>query len=75
MTDDPDTDAARLSEISRELPPLDLDATTAERIALKARANVGKRPPRTRLVLPILAMLVVAAYTAWAIAKLIDVLT
>ena len=75
MTDDPDTDAARLSELSRELPPLDLDATTAERIALRARADIGKRPSRVRLVLPILTMLVVAAYTVWAIAKLIEVLT
>lgn len=69
-----DDDAAKLLEISRDLPPMDLDDTTAQRIARRARADVGKRPSRARLVLPIVAMLVVAAYSVWVILKLIEVL-
>jgi hypothetical protein len=70
MTDDAD----KLVEISRELPPLDLDTTTAEQIARRARADLGKRPSRMRLALPIVAMVVTGLYAVWLVAKLLELL-
>jgi hypothetical protein len=69
------SDENQLHEISRELPAIDLDATTAERIARRARHDLGKGPPRRRLILPIIAALVALGYAAWGILKLIELLT
>jgi len=71
MTDD---DAARLTEISRELPAIDLDQPTAERIARRARADVGRAPSRARLVEPALWATLVAAYLIWAAIKVFEAL-
>ena len=72
MTDE--DDARRLTEISRELPAIDLDATTAERIARRARGNVGRRPSPARFVEPALWAILVAAYLIWAVIKVLEAL-
>ena len=72
MTDQ--DDAAKLTEISRELPALDLDTTTAERIALRARADVGRGPSPLRFVEPALAAVLAAGYLIWAVLKALEAL-
>ncbi len=67
-------DVKRLGELSGELPAIDLDASTAARIARRARDDVGKGPPRRRLIEPVLAALVATAYLVWAIIKVLEVL-
>lgn len=67
-------DIARLSEISRELPAIDLDATSAERIARLARGDVGKGPSPRRFVEPAVAALLVTAYLVWVVLKVLEVL-
>jgi len=69
-----DDDVHHLAEISKELSAIDLDATTAELIARRARRRVGKGPSPRRFVLPIVAGIGSAAYLAWAISKLVEVL-
>jgi len=70
----PDDDAKQLSELGGALPPLDVDGTTAEQIARRARASVGKPPPRRRWILPIVAAVAAIAYAAWMIGKALEVL-
>lgn len=70
----PDDDAHQVTELGGALPPLDVDTTTAEQIARRARASVGKPAPRRRLVLPILAAAAAIAYAAWMILKALEVL-
>lgn len=72
MTDQ--DDAAWLTEISRELPALDLDATTAEQIARRARDQVGRGRSPLRFIEPALAALLVTAYLTWAVLKAIAAL-
>jgi hypothetical protein len=69
-----DDDAKQLSDLAGALPPLDVDGTTAEQIARRARGSVGKPPPRRRLLVPILVAVVAAAYAAWMILKALEVL-
>ncbi len=69
-----DDDARQVSELGVALAPLDVDSTTAEQIARRARASVGKPPPRRRLILPIVAAAVAVAYAAWMILKALEVL-
>jgi len=68
------TDEDDLHALSRELPAVDLDSTTAERIARRARHDIGKGPPRRRLILPILAALLALGYAVWGVIKLIELL-
>jgi len=68
------TDEDDLHALSRELPGVDLDSTTAERIARRARHDIGKGPPRRRLILPILAALLALGYAVWGVIKLIELL-
>lgn len=72
--DAPD-DAARVSELGGALAPLDVDATTAELIARRARQSVGKPPPRRRWILPIVVGVAAAAYAVWMILKALEALT
>ncbi|MGE0551439.1 MAG: hypothetical protein AB7O24_19225 [Kofleriaceae bacterium] len=65
-----DDDAAQLSTFAHQLQPIDLDTTTAERIARSARSQIGRRPPLRRLIEPALAMIVVVAYALWMFVKL-----
>lgn len=69
MTDE--DDLAQVTELGRGLPPLDLDDQSAQMIARKARAAVGRPARRRRWLLPLIAGAFVAAYLAWAIAKAI----
>jgi hypothetical protein len=71
----PDDDARQVTELGGALPPLDIDSTTAEQIARRARASVGKPPPRRRWILPIVVGVVAAAYAVWMILKAFEVLT
>jgi hypothetical protein len=72
--DAPDPDARKVSELAGALPPLDVDTTTAELIARRARARVGKPPPRRRWLLPILVAAVAIIYAVWMILKALEVL-
>ncbi|HWU90676.1 MAG TPA: hypothetical protein VN253_25595, partial [Kofleriaceae bacterium] len=78
MTDDDDRnrdgDARQLAELGGALAPLDLDTTTAEQIARRARDSVGKPPSRRRWILPIAAAILTVSYAVWAILKAFEVL-
>ena len=67
-------DVKGLGELSRELPAIDLDASTAERIARRARDDVGKGPSARRFVEPALAALIVLGYLVWVIVKIVEAL-
>lgn len=75
-TADPDDelDLRRLTEISRELPAIDLDAQSAERIARRAADDLGKRPPIRRTVELALVSVVAAVYLVWVIGKVLELL-
>ena len=68
-------DAKKLAEISRELPKIDIDDVSAQRIAQRARASVGRGRSPTRFVEPVLVGLVLLSVLVWTILKLIEVLT
>ena len=72
MTDD---DARKVAELGGGLPALDVDNTTAEQIARRARESVGKPPSRLRWIVPITAVALAAAgYAVWVLLKLFEVL-
>lgn len=62
-------------ELGRQLPTIDVDATTAEQIARHVRHQVGKGPSPRRLVLPIVAGAGIGGYLGWTIAKLVEILS
>jgi hypothetical protein len=66
-------DARMLAAISRELPPIDVDATTGEQIARRARQDVGKGRPARRWILPIVAAVVSVSYLVWTLLKMLEV--
>lgn len=68
-----DDDARRLAEISRELPPIDLDDVSAQRIAMVTREQVGKGPPLTRFIEPTVIVLFTTSMVAWIVYKLIEI--
>ena len=67
-------DVARLAEISRELPALDLDSISAARIAMRVRPNVGRGPSPRRFIEPVLAGALVGSYLVWAVLKIVEAL-
>jgi hypothetical protein len=67
-------DVAKLAEISRELPAIDVDASSADRIALRVRENVGRGPSPRRFVEPVLASVLVGSYLVWAVLKIVEAL-
>jgi hypothetical protein len=67
-----DDDAAKLTELGRELGGIDLDAASAARIALRARQDVGRGPSLLRFVEPAIAAVLVTSYLVWAIAKVFE---
>jgi hypothetical protein len=69
-----DDDAAKLTELGRELPAIDLDAASAARIARSARLSVGRRPSLLRLIEPAIAAMLVTSYLVWAIAQVFEAL-
>lgn len=70
----PDDDASKLADISKELPAIDLDHVTSERMAHRLRENIGKGPSPRRFVLPIVVAIVIAAYGVWTLLKVLEVL-
>ena len=66
-------DEADFAALRGALPAPDLDTTTAERIALRARAEVGKGAPKRRLVLPLVVGIPAAIYTAWVVCGILDI--
>ena len=73
MSDD-DKDVLGLAELSRELPPIDLDAQSAERIARRAGDSVGKGPSPRRFLEPALVAVIVSVYLIWALMKVLELL-
>ena len=69
-----DDDAAKLAEISRELPANDLDSISAERIAMRARQDVGRGPSPRRFLEPAIATVLVGSYLVWAVLKIVEAL-
>jgi hypothetical protein len=67
-------DEAKLTELGRALPAIDLDATSAARIARRARLDVGRRPSLMRFVEPAIAAVFATSYLVWAIAKVLEAL-
>lgn len=69
-----DDDAKQLADLSKDMPAIDLDHVSAERMAHRLRQDLGKPPSRRRFVLPILAAIVVLAYGTWMLLKVLEVL-
>lgn len=68
-------DVTQLAQISRELPAIDVDSVSAERIALRARENIGRRRSARRFVEPVLATVLVGSYLVWAVFKIVEALS
>jgi hypothetical protein len=66
--------ASQLAEIGRELPGVDLDEPSANRIAHQARRAVGRRPSRTRLVEPALIVAFEITLLTWTVLTLVELL-
>jgi len=67
-------DAAKLTELGRELAGIDLDANSAARIALRARRNIGRGPSLLRFVEPAIAAVLAGSYLVWALARVFEAL-
>ena len=66
-----DDDADKLAEISKQLPAMDVDSTSAELIARRARESVGKGIPKRRIIVAIAIVLFVASFLTWAVVQVI----
>lgn len=69
-----DDDAKQLADLSKDMPAIDLDNVSAERMAHRLRQDLGKPPSARRFVLPIVAAIVVLAYGTWTLLKVLEVL-
>ncbi len=67
-----DKDAAGLADAARQLPAIDLDATTAERMAHRVRQDLGRRPSPKRFVEPIVVAIVAASAIVWAVYEVVQ---
>ena len=67
-------DVAKLAEISRELPAIDVDSISAARIALRVRPNVGRGLSPRRFIEPVLVTALVGSYLVWAVIKIASAL-
>jgi len=74
MTPADDDDLAGLAELGHALPAPDLDASTADRIARRARPNLGRGPSPWRLVEPVVAALIAGGYAVWGVLKILEAL-
>lgn len=74
MSDDPNLDAKRLAELGKELPSLDLDSASAQRIAHRARQSVGRGPSPVRFVEPALVAILAVSILVWTALKLYELL-
>ena len=68
-------DAAQLAELSRELPRIDVDAPSAQRIGHRARQAVGRGAPASRFIEPVLVAALEIGMFSWMVIKLIEVLS
>ena len=69
-----DDDVASLAELSRELPAIDVDTSSAERIARRARQDVGRGPSWRRWIEPAIAASITGSYLVWAVLKILEAL-
>jgi hypothetical protein len=67
-------DVAKLAELSRELPAIDVDSTGAARIAMRTRQDVGRGPSARRFIEPAVATIVLGSYIVWALIKIAEAL-
>jgi hypothetical protein len=67
-------DTTKLAELSRNLGAIDVDATSADRIAHRARADLGRGPSRLRFGEPVLVAIFTLSLLAWALIKVLEVL-
>lgn len=72
MTDRDDT--ALFADLARELPRIDIDEPSAQRIGQHARQAVGRRLPLTRYAEPVLVVLFELSLISWTVMKLVEVL-
>jgi hypothetical protein len=68
MNESNNDDELRLRDVSRDLPTLDIEPATAERIARAAR---GGRP-MYRVVEVVLVVLLAVGVLGWAVVKLLE---
>ena len=68
-------DAAQLAELSRELPRIDVDAPSAQRISQRARQAIGRGAPASRFIEPVLVVALEIGISAWMVIKLFEVLS
>ncbi|HEY4242333.1 MAG TPA: hypothetical protein VGM88_21090 [Kofleriaceae bacterium] len=61
------TDEDEVARLGAELPPLDVDSQSAQMIARRARADLGKRPKPWRLVEGIAIAVIVLGYLVYAL--------
>jgi hypothetical protein len=57
----------------RDLPPIDVDRDVAERIAARARGEIGRGESPLRLVEPVLVALLSSSFLVWAALKIAEV--
>lgn len=67
-------DAAKLADLSRELPRVDVDDTRAQRIAQNARHAIGRGAPASRFIEPLLVAALEIGVLTWTVIKLFEVL-
>ena len=71
MTDIDDT--AELVELGRDLRAIDLDPPEADRIAVRARADLGRGPSPRRFGEPVLVAIFTTSFLVWALVKVMEV--
>lgn len=74
MSDDANLDAQRLAELGKELPSIDLDPASAQRIAQRARMSVGRGPSPVRLVEPLLIAILALSIVVWTAIMLYELI-
>ncbi len=70
MSDDTD----KLAELGHDLRSIDVDAASAERIAHRARRDLGHGRSLLRFGEPVLVAIFTASVFAWALIKVLEVL-
>ena len=66
-------DIHQLADLSDQLAPIDLDDTSAQRIALRARVDVGRGPSPRRFVEPILVAVFALSFLIWTLSKMLGI--
>lgn len=67
-------DIANVSKLGRELVSCDLEAPTAQRIAERARDQLGKGPDPRRFIESVIAAAIIVPYAAWVIVEVLKAL-